>query len=750
MNTQQKIRTLIAAMTLEEKASLCSGADMWHFKGIDRLQIPSVMVSDGPHGLRKQEGQGDNLGINDSLPAVCFPPAVLSACSFDRQLMESIGDAIGQEAQASGIAVVLGPGVNIKRSPLCGRNFEYYSEDPYLSGELAAAYIRGVQKHHVGASLKHFAANNQEECRMTCSSRVDERTLREIYLPAFEKAVRLAKLATVMCSYNLINGVQAAQNTWLLHQVLRQEWGFKGLVVSDWGAVNERVPSLAAGTDVEMPGGSGVTDQEIVNAVQSGQLDEAVLDQTVERILALIFEWTDHREKTVFDFEKDHQIALHAAEESMVLLKNEQALPLKVSEKILFIGDFACHPRYQGGGSSHVNSFRVSNALEAARAYANVRFARGFPVTEDAYDESLAQEALNQAESADKVVVFAGLPESFESEGYDRKHMDLPACQNRLISELAAVNRQVIVVLHNGAPVAMPWLHQVSGILEAYLGGQAGGEAVAHILFGAVNPSGKLAESFPVRLEDNPAFLNFGNRKEVEYREGVFVGYRYYDKKKMAVNFPFGHGLSYTRFEYSGLETDSAHFTPGNQLKVTFTLKNVGHVPGKEIAQLYVRDLTGRIQRPEKELKGFKKIELLPGEEKRVSMTLDDRSFSWYSTELQDWFAFDGPYEIQVCSSSRDVRLRKTIQYTGNKSLPVQIYRNTTIGELLENIHTEALGRSLRKKLVSFFSHGTIEDDEEDKMAESIPMRDLLGFGILSRQEFEEIKQRYSEEGDRS
>ena len=467
------IPKIISQMTLEEKAGICSGLDFWHTKAVERLGIPSVMVSDGPHGLRKQDTEGDHLGINDSIKAVCFPSAVLSACSFDRELMHAFGDVIGREAQATDVSVVLGPGVNMKRSPLCGRNFEYFSEDPYLAGELAAAFIQGVQAHHVGTSVKHFAANNQEKQRMTCSSEADERTLREIYLPAFEKAVRQAQPYTVMCSYNRVNGVFASENEWLLTRLLREEWGFEGMVVSDWGAVNERVKGLAAGMELEMPASGGYTDRQIVEAVRNGELDEAVLDRAVGRILTLVFRWEENRESRAFTLEDDHCFARRAAEESMVLLKNEGVLPLDRNERILFVGEYAEKPRYQGGGSSHINSFRVSDALSAAQSYSHIRYVKGFFGTADSYDEALAAEALEAAADADRIVVFAGLPDSFESEGYDRTHMDLPACQNRLIAELAAVNPNVIVVLHNGSPVAMPWLGAVKGLLEAYLGGQA-------------------------------------------------------------------------------------------------------------------------------------------------------------------------------------------------------------------------------------------------------------------------------------
>ena len=590
---KRNIKELISQMTLEEKAGMCSGLDFWHLKGVERLGIPSVMVSDGPHGLRKQDEQADHLGINDSIKAVCFPPAVLSACSFDRDLMHEFGDAIGKEAQANDLSVVLGPAVNIKRSPLCGRNFEYYSEDPYLAGETATAFINGVQEHHVGTSIKHFAANNQEFNRMSCSSDADERTLREIYFPAFETAVKKAQPYTVMCSYNRINGTFASENPWLLTEVLRDEWGFKGYVMSDWGAVNERVPGLKAGLELEMPSSGGVYDKEIIAAVKDGSLDEKILDQAVERILNIVFEYVDHREEQEFILEADHALARKIATESMVLLKNDSILPLKETEKVAFIGEFAKKPRFQGGGSSHINSFRVSSVIDSISPDAAVRYAKGFSADDDIYNDALAKEALETAKSADKVVVFAGLPDSFESEGYDRSHMRLPECQNRLINEILNVQSEVIIVLHNGSPVEMPWLSKVKGVLEAYLGGQAVGEAVADILYGKACPCGKLAESMPYKLSDNPSHLSFGDGENVRYQEGIFVGYRYYDAKEMPVAFPFGYGLSYTTFAYDHLRMDKSDITDSDTVKVSVDVTNTGDVEGKEIVQLYVGDLTG-------------------------------------------------------------------------------------------------------------------------------------------------------------
>ena len=749
---ERNLKELVSQMTLEEKAGMCSGLDFWHLKSVDRLDIPSVMVSDGPHGLRKQDDKADHLGINESIKAVCFPPAVLSACSFDRDLLRELGDTVGKEAQATDVSVVLGPAVNIKRSPLCGRNFEYYSEDPYLAGESAAAFIDGVQSHHVGTSIKHFAANNQELNRMSCSSEVDERTLREIYLPAFETAVRKSQPYTVMCSYNKINGTYSSENPWLLTEVLRDEWGFEGYVMSDWGAVNERVPGLKAGLDLEMPTSGGLTDREIVAAVQDGSLDESVLDQAVERILRITFTWLDNREEQDFTLEADHETARRIAEESMVLLKNENILPLTPSENVVFIGGFAKKPRYQGGGSSHINSFRVDSAIDAVRDIAEVSYVEGFSSSKDIYDEKLAAEAVEAAKKADKAVIFAGLPDSFESEGYDRSHMRLPECQDRLIREIAEVQPNTIVVLHNGSPVEMPWKDDVKGLLEAYLGGQAGGSAVVNILYGKVNPSGKLAETLPLKLSDNPSYLNFAEREKVNYSEGVFVGYRYYDAKEMEVAFPFGHGLSYTTFKYSNLKLDRTEMTDQDTLTVSVDVTNTGSRAGKEVVQLYVSDRTGSVRRPLKELKGYEKVSLDPGETKTVTMTLDKRSFAWYSTELHDWYAASGEYEILIGASSRDIRLTEEIRLDSTQKLPLNLTLNTPMGDLIADERTREFGLFLKQKMDEFFgatgSDTKLSDDDSDEdpmadaMAASMPIRNVVSFGLMEKEElFRKLKE---------
>ena len=732
-------------MTLEEKAGMCSGLDFWHLKEVEHLGIPKVMVSDGPHGLRKQDEKGDHLGINDSIKAVCFPPAVLSACSFDRGLMEEMGKAIGREAQANDVSVVLGPAVNIKRSPLCGRNFEYYSEDPYLAGEIAAAFVKGVQSQHVGTSIKHFAANNQEYRRMSSSSEVDERTLREIYFPAFETAVKKAQPYTFMCSYNQINGTFASENKWLLTDVLRGEWGFKGYVMSDWGAVNDRVKGLEAGLELEMPASGGDNDAMIVKAVKDGALEEKILDQAVERILRIIFEYADHRKPQEFTMEKDHEEAQHIAEESMVLLKNENhILPLKTSEKAAFIGGFARNTRFQGGGSSHINCFKTTNVLDSVPCDAQVVYAEGFPADRDFYDKVLADEAVKAAAEADKAVIFAGLPESFESEGYDRSHMRLPECQHRLITEILKVQPNTVIVLHNGSPVEMPWLGEIKGLLETYLGGQAGGAAAANILYGKINPSGKLAETMPLKLSDNPSYLNFGGGEKVEYREGIFVGYRYYDTKEMDVAFPFGYGLSYTTFAYSNLKLSMENPTEKDTVMVSADVTNTGKSAGKEVVQLYIRDLTGSAIRPEKELKGFEKVFLEPGETKTVTMELNKRSFAWYNTELHDWFAASGDYEILVGASSRDIRLTETLHLNSSQRLPMHVHMNTTLGDLLRNSETAEAAKKLIQKYLSGEAGSeaaseAVSEEMTMAMTDSMPLRALMGFAGVSRKELDSV-----------
>ena len=629
-----KIKELVSRMTLEEKASLCSGLDFWHTKGVERLGIPSEMVSDGPHGLRKQDDKADHLGINDSIQAVCFPAGCATASSFNRELVTKLGETLGEECQAENVSAILGPAMNIKCSPLCGRNFEYYSEDPLVSTEMAGALVHGVQSKHIGTSPKHFMANNQEYHRLTSSSEMDERTMREIYLASFEGMVKKEKPWTIMNAYNKLNGTYLCENKEMLTDVLRREWGFDGYVMTDWGAMNDRVEALKAGCNLEMPSCEGATDAEIVAAVQDGTLDESVLDKSCEEYLNVIFKYEENRDKNaVFQHEKDHETAREIEEECIVLLKNEDALlPLSADKKVAFIGKYAEKPRYQGGGSSHINSFKTESAMDAVEFLAtvkkeNITFAKGFDDVEDKADEALAAKAVEAAANADVAVIFAGLPDSFESEGYDRKHLGMPNCQNALIEAVAEAQPNTIVVLHNGAPVEMPWLGKVKAVLEAYLGGQAVGGAVVNVLYGNANPSGRLAETFPLRIQDTPCYLNYGGEHDKSvYSEGVFVGYRYYTSKEMEVLFPFGYGLSYTTFSYGNLTVDKKEFKESEKLLVSVDVTNTGACTGKEVVQLYVAPKGGTIIRPVRELKAFEKTELAPGETKTVTFELDSRA----------------------------------------------------------------------------------------------------------------------------
>lgn len=739
---KEEIKSLVSRMTLEEKAGMCSGADFWHLKSIERLGIPQVMVTDGPHGIRKQSAQADHLGINDSEKAVCFPAGCATASSFDRSLLTTLGETIGHECQAMGVGTILGPAMNIKRSPLCGRNFEYYSEDPLVSTELAAAMITGVQSKHVGTSAKHFLANNQEKRRMTNSSEVDERTLREIYLASFEGAVKKAKPWTVMNSYNRINGAFVGDNKEYLTDILRDEWGFDGYVVSDWGAVNDRVQALKAGLDLEMPSSNGINDKLIVDAVQNGKLEETVVDQACERILDVIFRYTENRDETaVFDYEKDHATAAEMEAECAVLLKNDdQILPMKKDAKIAFIGKYAKEPRYQGGGSSHINSWKVESALEAVKDIAGVTFSRGFDDAEDIVDEKLLEEAVKAAQEAEIAVVFAGLPDNFESEGYDRKHMNLPDCQNTLIERIASVQKNVVVVLHNGSPVRMPWKEQVKGILEAYLGGEAVGKAVVDLLFGKANPCGRLAETFPERLEDTPCYLTYGKGRDTAlYQEGVFVGYRYYTSRNVKTAYPFGYGLSYTTFAYENLTVDKKEMDDTEILKVSVNVKNTGNRSGKEVVQLYVVVPEGEVARPVRELRGFDKIMLEPGEEKTVTFELDMRAFAYWNTQIHDWLVQDGIYRILIGRNAEEMLLEEAVTVHGTKVVPRIYSMNTCMGELMRDPHAQAvMGPFLQgmqntdaQKMADAQENdtsGAVNDEMMNAMMEDMPLRQLLSF----------------------
>lgn len=734
------IKALVSQMTLEEKCGMLSGLDVWHTKPVERLGIPPVMVSDGPHGLRKQDQAGDHLGMNDSIKAVCMPAACATTASFDRDLLYAQGQAIGASCQHEQVSVILGPAVNIKRSPLCGRNFEYCSEDPYLAGEMAAALINGIQSQGIGTSIKHFAANSQEHRRMSSSSNADERTLREIYLPAFETAVRKAKPWTVMCAYNRINGVYSSENPWLLTQVLRKEWGFDGYVVSDWGAVSDRVAGVAAGLDLEMPASGGINDKKVLEAVLAGELDEALVDQAVERILTVNYRYLENaKPETPWDKEADHLLAAKIAGECMVLLKNEGVLPLSREDRVAFIGEFAHKPRFQGGGSSHINCFRTTSALEAARDL-NVLYAQGYSVARDeATDEMIAQ-AVAAAKQAKVAVVFAGLPDAYESEGYDRPHMAMPACQNKLIEAVAAANPNTVVVLHNGSPVEMPWIDRVKGVVEAYLGGQAVGLATVRVLYGDVNPSGHLAETFPRKLSDNPSYLFYGGEGDrADYREGVFVGYRYYDKKDMDVLFPFGFGLSYTTFAYENLRLSAPEITDRQTLTATVTVKNTGARAGKTVVQLYVGDRESTVLRPVRELKGFEKVALAPGESKDVTFLLDKRAFAYWNEDLHDWYVETGEFTIEIGQSSRDIRLSGTVTVQSTVRVKKRYTMDSIFMDLMEDPEAvRVMGPMLdgiRKALTpgaddrSDVATEAISDDMNLAMLKYMPIRGALSFG---------------------
>lgn len=725
------IKKIVSQMTLEEKAKMCSGSDFWHTQEAERLGVPAVMVTDGPCGLRKQAGESDHLGLNDSVKAISYPTGSCVACSFDRDLIRESGEVLGEECQAENVAVLLGPAVNIKRSPLCGRNFEYFSEDPYLAGELSAAYIKGVQSKHIGTSLKHFAANSQEHRRMTSSSEVDERTLREIYLPAFEKSVKEAQPWTVMCSYNKVNGEFASENHRLLTEILRDEWGFEGAVVSDWGAVNDRVKGVPAGLDLEMPGPGTANTQKLIEAVRNGTLAEKDLDTAVERVLKMVDNYLAHRAPdTKFDYERDHEKARQMAAESLVLLKSENdILPLSKEKKVAFIGKFAELPRFQGGGSSHVNSYKVTGALEAAEGL-NITYAQGYSLDSVEPDQALISEAVETAKAADCAVLFIGLPEALESEGFDRKDMRLPACQEKLVEEVAKVQENTVVVVHCGGAIEMPWIDSAKAVIYAYLGGEAVGSATVDILFGDVNPSGKLAETFPLRLEDNPSYLYyFGEGDRTEYREGVFVGYRYYDKKAMPVLFPFGHGLSYTQFAYSDLKLDKTEMKDTDTLHVSVKVKNTGGRAGKEIIQLYVRDDESTVIRPVQELKGFEKVTLAPGEEKTVEFTLEKRAFAYYNTELADWHVETGDFTILIGKSSRDIQLFGKVRVESTVQIKKIFAMNSTLGDIMADPKgAQILGQMTQSMGVGDMGGDAVSSEAMMAMMGYMPLRAIAMF----------------------
>lgn len=681
------IQSIIAQMTLEEKAALCTGASAWTTTPIERLGVPEMIVSDGPHGVRRVPNV-NSMAI-DSLPATCFPTASCTASTWDVGLIYKMGEALAEECISLNVDVLLGPGANMKRSPLCGRNFEYFSEDPFLAGELAASFINGVQSKGVGTSLKHYAANNQEFQRFTMSSEVDERTLREIYLPAFEKAVKQAKPWTVMCSYNKVNGTFASQHHYLLTEILKEEWGFEGLVVSDWGAVRDRVAALKAGLDWEMPGPQERRVQAVVDAVRAGKLDEAVLNESVRRILNIVFKAKQTPKTGTFDVDAHHELAHQIANEGMVLLKNNGLLPLQGQQHIAVIGRSAEAAHFQGGGSSHINPTRVAmpfTEFKAQAGNAEVTYAEGYP-TDNSFRQDLIDQAVTLAKSADVAVLYIALPTFKESEGYDRVDLDLTDQQIALIKSVSKVQPNTVVVLNNGAPIAMSeWIDGVAAVLEGWMMGQAGGVSIADVLFGKVNPCGKLAETFPMKLADTPAYLNWpGGAGEVRYGEGLFIGYRYYDAKQMPVQFPFGFGLSYTTFKYSNPKVSATKFKDVDGLTVTVDVTNTGKVAGKEIVQVYVHDQKSALVRPQKELKGFAKVALEPGETKTVSIQLDFRAFAYYHPEYKQWITEDGDFDILIAASAADIRHTLTVTLESTLNLPCILDMESTVREWMSD-----------------------------------------------------------------
>ena len=675
-----KHQELLKKMTLEEKVSLCSGKDFWNLRGIERLGIPEIMLTDGPHGLRKKRPDSNKSSLADSVPATCFPTAATTACSWDEDLLYRMGEALGEECLAEKVSVILGPGVNIKRSPLCGRNFEYFSEDPLLAGKMAAALIRGVQSKNVGTSLKHFAANSQEKKRMTIDSIIDERALREVYLTAFEIAVKESQPWTVMNAYNKLNGTYCSDNGYLQNKLLRDEWGFEGIVVTDWGAANDRVTGMINGNDLEMPSSGGYNDAKVCKAVREGRMKEESVDICADRMLELILKSKDALTNTCYDKNAHHELAAEVCANSIVLLKNEDnLLPLSKEKTVAVIGEMARCPRYQGAGSSNINPTKLDDVFDALlkKGY-KLNFAPGYNKKKDTVNEIRLKDACIVAERADTVLLCIGLTEEYESEGYDRTHMNLPVSHVKLLEEILKVNENVVVVLYGGSPVVVPGLDKIKALVNGYLGGQAGGSALAEILSGDLTPSGKLAETYPLCLEDTPCYKLYpASGLTAEHREGMFIGYRYYDSAQKEVLFPFGYGLSYTSFKYSALKLSKKKIKDTDELTVSFKIKNTGTADGAEIAQLYVKDTESTIFRPEKELRAFKKVFLKAGEEKTVELTLSKRAFAYFNVNIMDWHVESGDFEILVGASSRDIRLEGKVKVESTVEAVVPDYRET-------------------------------------------------------------------------
>ncbi|MFA9559204.1 glycoside hydrolase family 3 C-terminal domain-containing protein [Evansella sp. AB-rgal1] len=661
----------ISKMTLEQKIAFCSGQSFWETKEYKELGIPSLFLSDGPHGLRKQEGKGDHLGLQASIATTCFPTASAVSTAWDRNLTYKMGEAIGNEAVKLGVNVVLGPGTNMKRNPLCGRNFEYFSEDPFLSGVLSTSWINGCQSTGTGVSLKHFALNNQELKRMSTDVRVDDRAMREYYLPAFEMAVKEGKPTTIMCAYNKVEGSYCSDNKTLITDILRKEWGFDGVVITDWGAMNDRIEAFKAGVDLEMPGSEGRFDQEVKAAVENGDVKEEFIDECVDRLLSLIERTTSQKQEDVSDnlFQENHELARQIAQASGVLLKNDSLLPLQKDTKVAVIGKLAETPRYQGSGSSQVTPTRLTNLLAGIKSYTeHMTYEQGYTI-EDKVEESLHEKAVKLAESADVVVLCIGLTDIFESEGFDRTHLRLPKNQIQLLQDISNVQENVVIVLVGGSAIEMPWENKAKAILHMQLAGQAGGQAAADLLFGTVNPSGKLTESYPLEYSDvvNSSYYQ-ENPKQTPYLESMYCGYRYFTSAGKKVRYPFGYGLSYTTYEYSNMEVQRGE---NEEVTVTATIKNSGQMAGYEIVQLYVSPKTGGAYRPKRELKEFVKLYLEPGESKEVTINLNRRSFTIYDKKKSDWIVESGEYIIQLGADCENILLEKKIFLEGNS--PVSI-----------------------------------------------------------------------------
>jgi beta-glucosidase len=738
------IQSIITQMTLEEKAALCTGASAWTTTPVERLGVPEMLVADGPHGVRRVPNIHELA--EPALPATCFPTASSLCSTWDVDLLGKVGQALGEECLALNVDVLLGPGANMKRTPLCGRNFEYYSEDPFLAGKMAAGFINGVQSQGVGTSLKHFAANNQEFQRLSINVVVDERGLREIYLPAFETAVKEAKPWTVMCAYNKIDGAHCSENHRLLVDILKDEWGFEGLVVSDWGAVHDRVASLQGGLDLEMPGPKPLRVKAVVEAVRRGELDEAALDEAVRRILNIVFKAAETPKGAhagAFDVQAHHALARRVAAEGMVLLKNDGILPLSDPQKIAVIGRSAKEPYFQGGGSSHINPTRVDipfDELQKLAGGAELTYAAGYPA-EDAFVQALIDEAAEAGRRADVALLYISLPSYKESEGYDRQDLDLTRQQVALIQAVSKVQPRTVVILNSGSAVAMSeWIDGTAAVLEAWMMGQAGGGAIADILFGKANPSGRLAETFPLKLVDTPAYLNYpGGYGEVRYGEGIFTGYRYYDAREIPVLFPFGYGLSYTTFVYSAPRLSASACRDSDTLTVSVDVTNRGGVAGKETVQIYVHDRQSGLARPPKELKGFAKVELHPGQTKTVTIPLNFRSFAYYHPAYQQWITEDGEFDILIGASATDIRCSQALTLHSTLDLPCILNRESTIREWFDDPHGLQVCAPVMQQIQALMARmGEIfGGSEKPQAAVSAELMDMPLLSILHFQENE-------------